>query len=389
VTLKILHWYPDFLHGGGVANAVLGLAAAQSRHGAHVVVAAAAPAHLPLYEPMDSLTGVDVLTWHPARTLRIAGQSVRVARERDLAKLTRLQADIVHVHGELHLDNLRVSRLFRCPIVISPHGACHPAVLAKSRRMAKRLYLAAERLLLRNHLTMFHALCPAEAKHLVAVFPRAASYCVPQGPSVLVPQTAPAHATRQAAAGQQVRLLFVGRLDVFTKGLDILLEALGMAASRAGSPHLHLTLAGPDWKGGRTRLEHQITELGLGDRVEFTGPLTGGQVGAVLAAADIYVQLSRHDGFALSAVEALLANKPVILSSAVGAISYPEIASLPQIKIVPPAMAEAALAIIKAAEELPQMRSAAICSHQAVAEFFCWDRVARLHLNQYMQLVHN
>jgi len=191
----------------------------------------------------------------------------------------------------------------------------------------------------------------------------------------------------QAAGGRRVRFLFAGRLDVFTKGLDILLDAFEMAASRSGSAHISLILAGPDWKGGRPWLEHRATELGIGDRVEFTGPLTPGQVGAMLAAADIYVQLSRHEGFPLSVAEALLASKPAVLSNAIGTISYPEIASLPHIRVVPPSREEAARAMIEAAESLPEVRRAALCCQRLVSDFFSWDRIARLHLEQYRQLV--
>jgi glycosyltransferase involved in cell wall biosynthesis len=385
--LRVVHWYPNFLHGGGCANAVLGLAAGESRQGAHVVIAAAAPSQRPIHESIDAVTGVEVLAWHPARTLQIAGQRVRLAHRREVAKLAALEPDVVHVHGEFNLDNLRVSRLFQCPVVISPHGACHPVVLAKSRRAAKRIYLAAESVLLRDHVKVFHALSPAEAEHVAAVFPGAASYCVPQGPSVLVPELLLRRATTPTAEAQKVGFLFVGRLDVFTKGLDILLEAFEMAARRSEDARMHLTLAGPDWKGGRTWLEHRATALGIRDRIEFTGPLTGGELGAVLAAADIYVQLSRHEGFPLSVAEALLASKPAVLTSAIGTMSYPEIASLPHVKIVPPSREEAARAMIEAAEDLPAITRVAHCCQKMLTAFFSWDRIARLHLEQYASLL--
>src|SRR5882724_2125 len=388
MAIRILHWYPDFLHGGGVANAVLGLAAAEVRQGAHVVIAAATASQRAMYEPFNGSSEVEMLTWRPSRTLRIGGQYVRLMPQGEVGKLGSARPDVVHVHGEFNLDNLRVSRLFRCPVVISPHGACHPVVLAKSRRAAKRIYLATEGLLLKDRVRAFHALSPAEAGHLAAVFPRAEQYCAPQGPNVLVPEASSRRATMQTAAGQKLGFLFVGRLDVFTKGLDILLEAFERAASRSRGVRMHLVLAGPDWKGGRPWLEHRATELGVRDRVEFTGPLTGAQVGGVLAAADIYVQLSRHEGFPLSVAEALLASKPAVLSTAIGTVSYPEIASLPHIKVVPPRKEEAARAMMVAAEDLLEVTRAAQCCEKVVTDFFSWDRIARLHLHQYMQLLH-
>lgn len=386
--MRVLHWYPDFLHGGGVANAVRGFAAAESRHCSHVVIAAATPAQRPMYELLDGSSDVEVLTWRPSRTLRIGGQYARLMPQCEAAKLGAVRPDVVHVHGEFNLNNLGIWRLFRCPIVVSPHGACHPVVLAKSRRVAKRIYLAAESLLLRDHVRVFHALSPAEAQHLAAVFPGAPTYCVPQGPGVLGSKLSLEGARTQPGRGQQVRYLFVGRLDVFTKGLDILLDAFATATRGSGGAPLHLILAGPDWKGGRTWLEGRATQLGIRDRVEFTGTLTGSQIGAVLATADIYVQLSRHDGFPLSVAEALLASKPAVLSNAIGTTSYPEIGSLPHIMVVPPSKEEAAMAMIAAAERLAEVTRAAVCCQRLVSDFFSWDRIARLHLDQYLQLVH-
>jgi glycosyltransferase involved in cell wall biosynthesis len=386
--MKILHWYANFLHGGAVANAVLGLAAAQSRHGAGVVVAAAARScRQPLYEPMVPPDGVELVEWHPTRTLEIAGQPVRLASRSEIAKLRALKPDIVHVHGDFSPDNLRVSRLFRCPVVITKHGF-DPVQLSKSRRTAKRAYLTIENLLLRDHLRVFHALSPAEAANLAEFFPDVVTYCVPQGPSVFVPTILPGDSATSTAGASRGGFLFVGRLDVFHKGLDILLDAFERAASRAGGTRLQLILAGPDANGGRRWLERRATELGIGHLVQFTGPLTAAQVGAALAAADIYVQLSRYEGFPLSVVEALLASKPAVLSSATGVISYPEIASLPHVKVVPVSAAEAAQAMIEVAGALPELRTAALSCHKTVTEFFSWDRVARLHLNQYMQLLH-
>jgi glycosyltransferase involved in cell wall biosynthesis len=174
---------------------------------------------------------------------------------------------------------------------------------------------------------------------------------------------------------------------MFTKGLDLLLEAFALIVQRLPHRHPRLVLAGPDWNGGRTWLELRAATLGIGDRVHFTGALRGTQVGALLASADIYVQLSRHEGFPLSVAEALLAHKPAVLSDAIGTMSYPEIAALPHIRMVPPRAEEAALAMAAAAEALPQLALAARRSGDSLREFFSWDRIARLHLAQYWQLL--
>jgi hypothetical protein len=88
----------------------------------------------------------------------------------------------------------------------------------------------------------------------------------------------------------------------------------------------------------------------------------------------------------LSVVEALLAGKPAILSSAVGPIAYPEVAKLPHVRVVPPDATAAAAAMIEAAQRLPDLNAAAAEHRGALQDFFSWDRAARRHLDTYGQL---
>ena len=62
--MRILHWYPNFLGGGGVANAVLGLAIARAERGAEVAIASAEAEGEPLYQAMDERLGkVRLFRW--------------------------------------------------------------------------------------------------------------------------------------------------------------------------------------------------------------------------------------------------------------------------------------------------------------------------------------
>jgi glycosyltransferase involved in cell wall biosynthesis len=382
--MRVLHWYANYLAGGAVASSVRGITAAQARQGACVTIAAAETLEQPLYEPLDTPPGVEVISWRPAATIQAAGQSVRFIPRRETRRLRELEPDVVHVHGEFNVDNVLVPWLFRSPVVISPHGALHPTVLRKSRRLTKRLYLAVESRAFRRPAT-FHALSPMEREHTTAVFPKVSVYCVPQGPnpSFGTPDTVPDSSSDSAVA---FTYAFVGRLDVYTKGLDVLLDAFARAATRVRHLRPMLVLIGPDWKEGREWLELRANALGIGDRVRFTGTLSGQEVASVLGDADVYVQLSRHDGFPLSVVEALSTGKPAVLSDAIGTVSYREIAELPHIKVVPPTVDAAADALVEIAEGISDLRAAALRHRADLLRFFSWDRAASLHLEAYARL---
>ncbi len=380
--MRVLHWYPNFLGGGGVANAVLGLAVSEARLGAEIGIAAMKQSGPPLYEPMDRSSGVTVLEWEPAYTLRSPGVFVHWVPKRAARTLQLFEPDLVHVHGEFNPDNLWVPRLFKCPIVLSPHGGFHPAVFAKSRRTVKKLYFCAARHVFYRRVRALHALSGFEREHLVRLLPGTQVYCAPQGPNIRTPLSAP-RSGRTRTAGE-VRFVFVGRLDAFTKGLDLLLEAFAEVERRLrGRRQITLTLVGPDWGGNRAALERKKQQLGIASPVVFTGSLPSEEVTHTLHHSDIYVQLSRYEGYALSITEALVAGKPTILSAAVGHASYAEITSLPHVRIVPPDVQGAADVMLDFALRLGELNLLAEQNRAKVHAFCSWERVARLHLEVY------
>jgi glycosyltransferase involved in cell wall biosynthesis len=386
--MRVLHWYANFFGGGGVANAVLGLARHQAALGAEVAIGAAAPDGPPLYEPLAADKGVKIIEWRPVWMFRRGGITWRWMSRGGAARLRAFHPDVVHIHGELVPDNVRVPRLFACPLVISPHGTFHPAVFVKSRSVAKRLYIEIARRLLYRRAAAFHALSPFEAAHIVRVFPGGNVYCVPQGPGTAALQGGgrAAHGADDPVDMGTTRFLFVGRLDVYTKGLDLLLDAFAAARRRNPARRLSLRMVGPEWRGSLAWLRHRAGELEIADGLRFSGALPSSAVAQALRQCDVYIQLSRHDSFPLSVVEALLAGKPAVLSSAVGPVAYPEVGELPHVRVVPPDAAAAAAAMIEAVERLPDLNAAAAEHLGEVREFFSWDRAARRQLEMYSRL---
>ena len=100
----------------------------------------------------------------------------------------------------------------------------------------------------------------------------------------------------------------IGRL-VPEKGFDLLIRAAAML------PDVDVAIVGEGPE--RPRLEGLIAELGLADRVELRGAAPDAR--AHLPAFDLFVLPSRHEGFPLAIVEAMLAGIPVVATD-VGAI---------------------------------------------------------------------
>jgi glycosyltransferase involved in cell wall biosynthesis len=177
-------------------------------------------------------------------------------------------------------------------------------------------------------------------------------------------------------------------MAVRTKGLDTLLHAFALATQeRRLQRPATLTLVGPDWQGGKTRLHELARRLGVEDSLELRDSVVSADVPALVESSDVYIQLSRHEGFPLSLSDALALGKPVIVTDRVGTISHDEISRQPHVKVVPPTASDAAEAIAEVIANFDDFAGAARQARPALQDFLSWDRIARLHLHEYDSLL--
>ncbi len=108
-------------------------------------------------------------------------------------------------------------------------------------------------------------------------------------------------------------ILFFSRIDVYTKGLDILLTAFEAIAPRF--PDLRLVLAGYEFDS----FSHLVSSLpsAVRARVEYAGFVTGDDKIRLLSGAKMVVLPSRHESSPISILEAAACCKPLIVSDIV------------------------------------------------------------------------
>jgi glycosyltransferase involved in cell wall biosynthesis len=131
-----------------------------------------------------------------------------------------------------------------------------------------------------------------------------------------VPGPADASPPRPRLDGD-VRLLFIGRLSP-RKGPQVAIDAL--AALLRDGTQVRLQLLGaifPGYEWFEAQLHAQVADLGVGDQVEFIG--FDPDIWSRLAAADIVIVPSTVDEpFGNTAVEAMLAQRPLVVSATSG-----------------------------------------------------------------------
>lgn len=127
-------------------------------------------------------------------------------------------------------------------------------------------------------------------------------------------------------AAQPWRLLFVGSLQQFYKGPDVLIDAVARCRSRGLA--VTLTIAG----SGACRAALEARAAAAGAPVEFVGQVpAGAAVRALMDQSDLFVLPSRTEGLPRAMLEAMARGVPS-LGSRVGGI--PEL--LPPARLVPP-----------------------------------------------------
>jgi glycosyltransferase involved in cell wall biosynthesis len=112
-------------------------------------------------------------------------------------------------------------------------------------------------------------------------------------------------------------VVWVGRVDVHTKGIDTLLDAWQQVRSGTGPPAATLLLLGTG--PGAPWLHEELCRRGLdGVRWRDEYVLDRSVVGTHLSAGDVFVLPSRQEGFPVAPVEAMAAGLPVVACDAPG-----------------------------------------------------------------------
>jgi glycosyltransferase involved in cell wall biosynthesis len=152
-----------------------------------------------------------------------------------------------------------------------------------------------------------HAVSRAEAEWLADLFPHAHIVYIPN--AVEAPEQPPAPPRHSGTK----RILFIGRLAVPQKGLDLLLEGYArfLGSSRVET---RMVIAGSDFRGGYAETHRLSRSLSISDHVEFPGPVHGDRKMELLSTSYAFAHTSRWEGLPFAVLEALAMGRPVLVT---------------------------------------------------------------------------
>lgn len=227
-------------------------------------------------------------------------------------------ADVVQISGVFSATSvlaLVMARVFRCPVVLSPHGALMPWAINSGRGRGRRTKLAALKMLSPwlSHLAGWHTASQLEADGLTLLMQQGhlpSGTPTVQVPHGVFPEDIPPLDNDWSGPAKPPTLVFLGRVHP-VKRLELLVQAL--AILRHQHPEARLLIAGPVQDSAyAARLSWLIRSLDLHQAVTFCGLVSGPQKAELLRLASALWLCSHMESFGLVVLEALSHGTPAV-----------------------------------------------------------------------------
>jgi glycogen(starch) synthase len=170
----------------------------------------------------------------------------------------------------------------------------------------------------------------------------------------------------QIKKGKAKHILFLGRIDISQKGIDLLLEAYAKVSDKIRWP---LVIAGNGPDENKVRL--LIKKYNLDNKVKMIGPTYGEKKIKAMSEALFVTIPSRHEGFCLFALEALATGLPLV-TFAIPGISWTSKKATFRAK---PFIVEEYAGLLRKAATDKDLIIKMGCSARQFARQFTWEKV--------------
>jgi glycosyltransferase involved in cell wall biosynthesis len=260
--------------------------------------------------------------------------------------------DLLVLHEGWVYSNMAAAAAARragVPYVVMPHGVYDPAwtpYLKPPRWLRDQL----ERRVLEGAAAA-HLFFESEAPAIARLAPGASMLLAPTGYDV----------PSERWSGEGGYLAWLGRVDPFNKGLDVLVGAIALLPS--GSRPL-LRVHGYDYKGGIGRLEQLVAQRSLEPWVQIGPALAARAKLTFLQQSSGYVLPSRWECHSIALLENLALGVPCVVSSVIHIA--PELRSANAAILAPPDEEPLARALLEIASEPHELgeRGRAFVAHR-------------------------
>lgn len=278
---------------------------------------------------------------------------------------------IFHLHGGWLPVYATIAKLLakhQIPFVFTPHGAYNTVAMQRNKWQKKLyFYFFEKQLLQKAH--KIHCIGESEVVGLQKIFPNEKSFLLPYGFET-AKNTLPA----PKSISQSFIIGFVGRLDIYTKGLDILVDAF--AQFRQKVPQAKLWIVGDSHE--KEALEKLIDKANIQESVILWGAKFGEEKERLIKQMSVFVHPSRNEGLPASVLEACSFGIPCIVSKETNVGNYIE--NYQSGKVLAENKMENLATVFQEMEKMsqtPQFQSLRENAFRMVREAFDWQNIVQ------------
>jgi len=178
---------------------------------------------------------------------------------------------------------------------------------------------------------------------------------------------------------------YVGRIDIYTKGLDLLLEAIAILKQKHSYGNVKLLFVGPYFtKRDRKLLNLMIKNLDLHSSVLLVGEKYDEEKVRYFQAFDVFVHPSRFEGMPMAVLEAMALGCPCLATSGSNMADVIERNGGWKCEANPDSIARAIKEIYEARDILKQVGEKL---KYAANKNYSWDNIASRLKDEYRRLL--
>lgn len=223
--------------------------------------------------------------------------------------------DIVHLHGIFSMKTWLISNSLiksSIPYVVSIHGNLMKMALERSQFKKKTaLVLIVKRIL--KKAKAIHALANNEKKDINKIINKNSIIVIPNG---IEKKINTSNNISNKTDNNSKVILFLGRIDVYHKGIDLLLEAIVKKSEILLKNNTKFIFAGYFNKPEDEKRIYKVLDENpcLKKLVKFVGEVVGEEKNRLLSTCDLFIHTSRLEGMPMSVLEALSYGKPCLIT---------------------------------------------------------------------------
>ena len=243
----------------------------------------------------------------------LQNQSINVNKLTTISQLYRLRNDLkmVHVFGFFQIKLvvvILICKLYKIPYVITTFSHLMPYALAKGY-LKKIIFIKSFGIFLLKGAKIIHVFTETEKKSVENFINNAHYNIISLG---IYPEDISSISKRSNNnVTDTPYLLFLGRLDVYQKGIDLLIEGYTEYIESGG--RLKLIICGRDWDNGKKFILNRLKSLNIKE-INFLGEVDENKMNQLILDSVAFIYPSRFDGPPRPLRRALLLEKKVLAS---------------------------------------------------------------------------